>query len=92
MHIKPEIRILAIDDSALLGERIMIVGVQTDFLFPSHQQQELAEQLSIPGRELEYVELESIQGHDSFLVDMDRFRPVLSRFFAGDWAALSAKN
>ena len=27
MHIKPEIRILAIDDSALLGERIMIVGV-----------------------------------------------------------------
>jgi len=27
VHIKPEIRILAIDDSALLGERIMIVGV-----------------------------------------------------------------
>ena len=27
MHIKPEIRILAIDDSALLGERVMIVGV-----------------------------------------------------------------
>jgi len=27
VHIKPDIRILAIDDSALLGERIMIVGV-----------------------------------------------------------------
>ncbi len=27
MHIKPEIRILAIDDSALVSERIMIVGV-----------------------------------------------------------------
>jgi len=27
VHIKPEIRILAIDDSALLGERVMIVGV-----------------------------------------------------------------
>ncbi|MEA3281283.1 MAG: DUF99 family protein [Euryarchaeota archaeon] len=27
MQIKPEIRILAIDDSALLGERVMIVGV-----------------------------------------------------------------
>lgn len=26
MHIKPEIRILAIDDSALISERIMIVG------------------------------------------------------------------
>jgi len=27
VHIKPEIRILAIDDSALVSERIMIVGV-----------------------------------------------------------------
>ena len=27
MHIKPEIRILAIDDSALIADRIMIVGV-----------------------------------------------------------------
>lgn len=27
MHIKPEIRILAIDDSALVSDRIMIVGV-----------------------------------------------------------------
>jgi homoserine O-acetyltransferase len=64
------------------AQRVMIVGVQTDFLFPPHQQQELAEQLSIPGRELEYVELESIHGHDSFLVDMDRFRPTIAKFFA----------
>ena len=35
------------------------------------------------GREVHLVELPSIQGHDSFLVDMDRFRPVLASFFAG---------
>jgi homoserine O-acetyltransferase len=64
------------------AKRIMIIGVRTDFLFPPHQQQELAELLSMPGRELEYVELESIQGHDSFLVDMDRFRPTIAKFFA----------
>ena len=63
------------------AQRVMIVGVKTDFLFPPHQQLELAEQLTVPGRELEYVELESIQGHDSFLVDMDRFRPTIARFF-----------
>jgi homoserine O-acetyltransferase len=63
------------------AKRVMIIGVQTDFLFPPHQQQELAERLSAPGRDLEYVELESIQGHDSFLVDMDRFRPTIARFF-----------
>ncbi len=60
----------------------MIVGVQSDFLFPPHQQQELAAQLSVAAREMEYVELESIQGHDSFLVDMDRFRPTIARFLA----------
>ena len=61
--------------------RAMIIGVETDCLFPLYQQEELAEQLSIPGREFEYVALESIQGHDSFLVDMDRFRPTIARFF-----------
>ena len=63
------------------AKRVMIIGVQTDFLFPPHQQQELAERLTAPGRDLEYAELESIQGHDSFLVDMDRFRPTIARFF-----------
>lgn len=64
------------------AKRVMIVGVQSDFLFPPHQQQELAAQLSVAAREIEYVELESIQGHDSFLVDMDRFRPTIARFLA----------
>ena len=63
------------------ANRVLVVGVRTDFLFPPHQQRELAEQLSVGGREAEYVELDSIQGHDSFLVDMDRFRPTIARFF-----------
>jgi homoserine acetyltransferase len=25
--------------------------------------------------------LDSIQGHDSFLVDMDQFRPAIAKFF-----------
>jgi hypothetical protein len=33
------------------------------------------------------VELPSIQGHDSFLVDMDGFRPPVAEFFAGDLPA-----
>jgi len=30
------------------------------------------------------VELDCIRGHDSFLVDMDAFRPVICDFFEGD--------
>jgi homoserine O-acetyltransferase len=64
------------------ANRVMIIGVTTDFLFPVHQQRELAEGLARPGREVEFVELDSLQGHDSFLVDMDNYRPIVARFFA----------
>jgi homoserine O-acetyltransferase/O-succinyltransferase len=49
-------------------------------LFPIEQQQELAEGLSNGARTVEFERLPSIQGHDSFLVDMDRFRPVVAEF------------
>jgi homoserine O-acetyltransferase len=63
--------------------RALIIGVKTDFLFPIHQQQELAKGLSGNGREVVYHELDSLQGHDSFLVDMDSYRPIIAKFFAG---------
>ena len=62
-------------------EKALVVGVETDFLFPIHQQEELAECLEHPDREVEFVQLPSVQGHDSFLVDMDRFRPAVASFF-----------
>lgn len=61
-------------------ERALIIGVETDLLFPVAQQQELAEGLAGGGREVQFVRLPSLQGHDSFLVDMDRFRPVVADF------------
>lgn len=61
--------------------RALIIGVKTDFLFPIRQQQELAEGLSGNGRSVEYHEFESLQGHDAFLVDMDRYRPAIAKFF-----------
>lgn len=72
------------------ASRVLIIGVQSDFLFTINQQRDLAQQFDATGKPVQLVELESIQGHDSFLVDMDRFRPVLASFFSGDWAALSA--
>ena len=62
--------------------QVRVIGVSTDFLFPIEQQRELVKLLDRPGRGAELVELPSIQGHDSFLVDMDRFRPAVADFFA----------
>ena len=42
---------------------------------------DLADGLESPDREVTFVELNSLQGHDSFLVDMDNYRPLLAQFF-----------
>ncbi len=61
-------------------ERALIMGVETDLLFPIEQQQELADGLNTNSREVQFARLPSLQGHDAFLADMDRFRPVIGEF------------
>ncbi|MGH8362889.1 MAG: homoserine O-acetyltransferase MetX [Gammaproteobacteria bacterium] len=63
--------------------KTLVVGVETDILFPLHQQRALADALQRAGIETQYLPLASKQGHDSFLVDMDRFRPAVGDFLAG---------
>jgi homoserine O-acetyltransferase len=63
-------------------KKALVVGVETDILFPLHQQQTLADSLSRAGVETSFVQLPSKQGHDSFLVDMEHFRPAIGEFLA----------
>lgn len=62
-------------------KRAMVIGVETDILFPLQQQKELADGLSQVVQDVRFVPLPSIKGHDSFLVDMDAFRPVICSYF-----------
>jgi homoserine O-acetyltransferase len=62
------------------AERALVIGVATDLLFPLHQQREIADGLRASSANVEFLELPSIQGHDSFLVDMDSFRPPIYEF------------
>ena len=61
-------------------QKALVVGVETDILFPLHQQRALADALERADIETQYLPLASKQGHDSFLVDMDRFRPAVGDF------------
>jgi homoserine O-acetyltransferase len=63
-------------------KKALIIGVTTDILFPIEQQKEIAEGLIKAGRNVEFVSIESINGHDAFLVDRDHFSPIISDFFA----------
>jgi len=65
----------------LMLERILVIGVETDILFPPRQQRELADGFSAVCKDTTLVELDCIRGHDSFLVEMDAFRPVIAEFF-----------
>jgi len=65
-------------------ERALVIGVETDILFPIQQQRDLAEGLSAVCDDTTLIELDCIRGHDSFLVDMDAFRPVICDFLEGE--------
>jgi homoserine O-acetyltransferase len=62
--------------------RTLVVGVETDLLFPFHQQREIAEGLRASGLAVQLECLPSIQGHDAFLVDKERFGRLIGAFFA----------
>jgi len=63
-------------------QHALVIGVETDLLFPIASQEELANGLREAGTVTDWAPLPSIQGHDSFLVDMDRFRPTIGGFLA----------
>jgi homoserine O-acetyltransferase len=57
-----------------------VIGVETDILFPLEQQEEIAEGLRAGGAEVDFVGLDSPQGHDAFLVDTERFGATIGAF------------
>ncbi|HWM28930.1 MAG TPA: homoserine O-acetyltransferase [Woeseiaceae bacterium] len=67
--------------SRLKLKRALVIGVQSDILFPLHQQRELANGMGEVVESVKFTPLDSVKGHDSFLVDMDAFRPVICDYF-----------
>ena len=63
-------------------EKALVLGVNSDTLFPLQQQKEIAEGLSQAGAKVQYKELNCIQGHDSFLVDIETFGLEINDFIS----------
>lgn len=57
-----------------------MIGVDSDILFPLHQQREIADALAANGIDSNLISLPSDQGHDAFLVDYDRFNPTIESY------------
>jgi len=61
-------------------ERALVIGVSTDILFPLEQQEQIAEGLRAAGAQVEFVALDSPQGHDAFLVDIENYSRAIGGF------------
>jgi homoserine O-acetyltransferase/O-succinyltransferase len=61
-------------------EQALVIGVSTDILFPLEQQEQIAEGLEAAGAKVEFVALDSPQGHDAFLVDIDNYSRAIGGF------------
>ncbi|MGD9021574.1 MAG: homoserine O-acetyltransferase [Lysobacterales bacterium] len=75
-------------EAALAGIELKsacVLGVETDILFPVYQQKEIADALLANGIDTSFASLESIMGHDAFLVDYDHFNPHVTAYFDRVW-------
>ena len=61
-------------------KKALVIGVTTDILFPSRQQREIADLMRETGTDVDYVEIDSANGHDAFLIDDAHFSPVVKKF------------
>lgn len=58
----------------------LLLGVDSDMLYPTYQQRQIADGLAAAGTPAEYVEVHSPHGHDGFLIDVDQVGGAVSEF------------
>jgi homoserine O-acetyltransferase len=72
------------DPAAVLAraglERALVIGVESDLLFSIAEQRAVAQALQAGGVTTRFAPLKCIEGHDSFLVDIERFGREMRAF------------
>ena len=63
---------------AKINAKTLVIGVSSDILFPTVEQKYLAKQIP----DAEYGEIDSIFGHDGFLVESDQLANLINKFYA----------
>jgi homoserine O-acetyltransferase len=61
-------------------ERALVIGVESDFLFNVDEQVRIATELESAGVATTFTRLDSIEGHDAFLVDHPAFDAAIRNF------------
>lgn len=64
------------------SEAVLVIGVESDMLFPIQEQAAIAAAFEQNGLPTRFARLPSLEGHDAFLVDIARFGAEIRRFLA----------
>lgn len=65
----------------LKKHHVLVIGVESDILFPAWQQREIAEALELVGnKDVVYCELNGPFGHDTFLLDVTNIAGNINQF------------
>jgi homoserine O-acetyltransferase len=62
--------------------RVLVIGVESDMLFAIQEQAAIAAAFEQNGTPTHFARLPSLEGHDSFLVDIPRFDAEVRAFLA----------
>lgn len=66
---------------ALIQARTLMIGIDSDILFPAKEMQNDAECLQSMGKRAEYREIRSVYGHDAFLIEFEQINEMVIDFF-----------
>lgn len=72
--------------------RFLITSYNTDWLFPASQSEEIVSALIKTGRHVTYLELESVFGHDSFLIEIEQLEELLVPFLRETYRQIRASK
>lgn len=63
-------------------QRALIIGVESDLLFALEEQRDIAQACTAAGIDTRFAPLPSHEGHDAFLVDLERFGSAIGGFLS----------
>ncbi len=60
--------------------RFLVLSYSSDWLYPTAESRAIADALRRVQKPVEHVEIDSLAGHDAFLVDIDQQSPIITAF------------
>ena len=66
-----------------VGAKVLVIAFKSDWLYPSHQSQEIVRACKLAGVGATFCEINSTYGHDAFLLEVEEESHLLRHFLSG---------